>query len=276
MIRFARPDQRPLLAFRRPDRRPTRYALVILSLALCLCAFLSAGAVAPSFTSSALAASATSTASSACLSPDEQDDGDHPFTQAELAHPYSLGLRLRGDDSDDAVSACVIHREIPTPLVAAPMRAGQVILVSRRQQWLWAYQDSRLVFVTPVTTGQPDLPTPVGIYHVMLKRANTTFYSPWPKSSPYYYAPLHINYALLFRAGGFYIHDAPWRYEFGPGTNLTLQLPDGSSQTGSHGCVNVPTSAGAWLYQWARVGTLVAIVDGGEPHDATPVEHNAA
>jgi lipoprotein-anchoring transpeptidase ErfK/SrfK len=133
-------------------------------------------------------------------------------------------------------------------------------MVSLGQQWLWAYLNGELLFATPVTTGRPELPTPTGAYHVMRKVANTTFFSPWPKGSEYYYAPLHIDYALLFRAGGFYIHDAPWRATFGPGTNLPHELPGGTQETGSHGCVNVPTSAGAWLFQWAAVGALVTVV----------------
>jgi len=272
-MRFTLLDRPPLPISRRSRWRLVRSALVVVSLALSLCAFTSAGAIRAGLTASAptvFAATSSPPASDACISLDE---GERPFTQAELAHPYDLGVRLR---RDSIVGPCVIHREIPTPDVAAPTRQGRVILVSRRLEWLWAYQDGSLVFATPVTTGRPDLPTPIGVYHVLRKQTNTTFYSPWPKGSPYYYTPLHINYALLFREGGFYIHDAPWRYEFGPGSDLAVQLPDGTSQTGSHGCVDVPTSAGAWLYQWARVGTMVAIVDGGDSHQSMPAEHNAA
>jgi lipoprotein-anchoring transpeptidase ErfK/SrfK len=209
----------------------------------------------------------TDSAPSACL---PVGQGDQALTTDQLAHPYDLGLRLSGD----AARTCAVRRVVPTPSVSVPALPGQAILVSRSQQWLWAYQGGQLVFATPVTTGQSDLPTPLGTFHVMRKQSNTTFYSPWPKGSPYYYAPLHIDYALLFRAGGFYIHDAPWRYAFGPGTNLAQRLPDGSSQTGSHGCVDVPVPAGAWLYSWARVGTTVVIAD-SDAHAAVPPEHAA-
>ncbi|HEU5347451.1 MAG TPA: L,D-transpeptidase [Ktedonobacterales bacterium] len=65
---------------------------------------------------------------------------------------------------------------------------------------------------------------------------------------------------MHFRAGGFYIHDAPWRQMFGPGAQDPHTIPDGGNETGSHGSVNVTTSAAAWLYQWARVGTTIEIV----------------
>jgi L,D-transpeptidase-like protein len=274
-MRFIFLDRRPLPDPRRSHWRLVRSALVVASLALSMCTFISVGMLRAGLTASAapaLAATASPPASGACV---PLDGDEHPYTPAELALPYDVGTFQRGDA---IVGLCMIPREIPTPDVAPPTQQGQVILVSRDQQWLWAYDNGRLVFATPVTTGQPGLSTPLGVYHVMGKRANTTFYSPWPKGSRYYYPPLHINYALLFRAGGFYIHDAPWRYEFGPGTNLLLQLPDGTSQTGSHGCVDVPTNAGAWLYQWARVGAVIAIVDGGEPHQSLsmPTKHNAA
>jgi len=269
-MRFVLLNRPPLSISHRSHWRLVRSALVVVSLAVSLCALISVGELRAGLTASAsraFAATSSAPASGPCISLDE---GERPYTQAELIYPYDLGMLQRGDD---ILGLCMIPREIPSPDVAAPTQQGQVILVSRRQQWLWAYEDGWLVFATPVSTGQPDLPTPIGVYHVMRKQTNTTFYSPWPKGSPYYYPPLHINYALLFRAGGFYIHDAPWRYEFGPGTNLPLQLPDGTTQTGSHGCVDVPTSAGAWLYQWARVGAVVAIVDGGGPHRSMPTEH---
>lgn len=136
----------------------------------------------------------------------------------------------------------------------------QVIIVSRAAQWLWAFQDGRLAFSTPVATGRPGLVTPAGTFHVQQKVTDLNFISPWPASSPNYYAPEHVNYALYFHDVGYYIHDAPWREHFGPGSNLPQVDPDGNSETGSHGCINVPTSAGAWLYHWATVGATIDVV----------------
>ncbi|HET9979569.1 MAG TPA: L,D-transpeptidase, partial [Ktedonobacterales bacterium] len=59
---------------------------------------------------------------------------------------------------------------------------------------------------------------------------------------------------------GYYIHDAPWRHAFGPGTEKPHTNPDGSWETGSHGCVNMPTPAAAALYNWVHVGARVVIV----------------
>jgi len=140
-----------------------------------------------------------------------------------------------------------------------PDISGQLILVSIDQQWLWAYQDRQLVFNTPVTTGRPELPTPDGTYAVFNKLSNVTFISAWPPGSPYYYAPEHVNYALYFLFDGYFLHDAPWRPVFGPGTELPHTNPDGTVVTGSHGCVEMPTSAGAWIYNWANIGATIDI-----------------
>ncbi len=145
-----------------------------------------------------------------------------------------------------------------------------MILVNIAQQWLWVYQDRKLVYRTPVTTGMPQLRTPTGMFTVQFKESNVTFISPWPKGSPYYYSPEHVNYAMYFAYDGYYIHDAPWRKCFGPGTNVPHTCPDGSQDTGSHGCVNVPTPAGAWIYKWVHNGARVSIVNVGTPVKPSP------
>ena len=147
----------------------------------------------------------------------------------------------------------------PNPVGGAPNIGGQLILVSLSQQWLWAYQDHRLYFRTPVTTGMPQLATPDGMFYIHYKETNVTFYSPWPPSSPYYYPPEHVNYAMYFADVGYFVHDAPWRPVFGPGTNYPHTDPDDVQRTGSHGCVEVPTPAGKWLYNWAGDGATVDI-----------------
>ena len=147
----------------------------------------------------------------------------------------------------------------PAPYGGVPQVAGKVILVNLAQQWLWAYQDQQLVYATVVTTGRPELPTPTGAFRIIWKVTDTEFISPWPAGSPFYYTPVHVNYAMLFLDGGFYLHDATWRHYFGPGTNVPHTNPDGTQETGSHGCVEMPLGAAAWLYNWSPYSTLVLI-----------------
>lgn len=141
----------------------------------------------------------------------------------------------------------------------APQQTGKVILVNLSRQWLYAYEDGRLVFDHAVETGRPELPTPTGSYIVMDKVRNVMFTSPWPEGSPYYYEPTPVNYGLLFKEGGFFLHDASWHEQFGPGSNVPHQLPDGRWETGSHGCVGMPIPDAERLYMWSPVGTPVII-----------------
>src|SRR5260221_14273649 len=146
------------------------------------------------------------------------------------------------------------------PPGGAPHIGGQVILVSLSRQWLWAFDNGALAYATPVTTGRPDLPTPTGIFSISQKIAGTWFISPWLVGSPYYYASVWLTYAMLFLSSGFFIHDAPWRRYFGPGTNVPHTNPDGTQETGSHGCVKKATSAGAWLDRKATLLTTIHTV----------------
>lgn len=139
----------------------------------------------------------------------------------------------------------------PAPAPAPPTAQGKVIVVNLSQQWMYVYQDGKEVFNAAVMTGRPSLATPTGTYHIFARLSPTTFYSPWPQGSPNWYPPTHINYALEWKEGGFFLHDSWWHTVYGPGTN--------GWQWGSHGCVSMPVSAAAWLYNWASIGTTVQI-----------------
>lgn len=176
----------------------------------------------------------------------------------------------------------------------APTQMGQVIIVCKSKQWLYAYQDEKLVFNTAVETGRPELPTPLGVYSIFAKacsdltwisnaaptnqhNANCTehngdgfsevFTSPFPPGSPDWYYPTHINYAMEWDGGGYFLHDAWWHCTFGPGSNVDHWVSGcpgwvgGHDETGSHGCVGMPIPSAAWLYAWTRIGTTVIITN---------------
>ena len=136
---------------------------------------------------------------------------------------------------------------------------AQAILVSIDNQTLYAYQGDTLVAWSYITTGRPELQTPRGSYQVEQKLQSVMFYSKWPPGSPYYYAPAFVNYALRFLGTDFFLHDYSPRKFYGPGTNDWHTNPDGASETGSHGCVEVPLNNMQWLFTWATLGTPVVI-----------------
>ncbi len=137
---------------------------------------------------------------------------------------------------------------------------AKVIMVSAETsgQTLRAYQNGVLVHEDYVTTGMPELPTPPGAYQVMAKYSPYEMISPWPAGSPYYYPPSMTNFAMLFRDGGYFLHDAPWRAVYGPGTNLP-HASDPGEPIGTHGCVNLPYPDMVWLWNWTPVGTTVVV-----------------
>lgn len=135
---------------------------------------------------------------------------------------------------------------------------GKVIVVSLREQTLRAYENGKMVWWSYVTTGREELPSWPGLHYAMYKLYHTEFTSPEPPGSPFYYAPTPINYAIAYAINGFFIHDAWWRAEFGPGTNLPHWDP-AAFNGGSHGCVNLPENNMAWLYDWTPIGTPIVV-----------------
>jgi hypothetical protein len=132
------------------------------------------------------------------------------------------------------------------------------IVVSLGQQRMTAFDGDTVILSTLVTTGGPELPTPVGTFQVLAKYTPFTFKSPWPKGSPYWYPDSPATYAVLFDWDGFFLHDAPWRTRFGPGSNTQNGTPGGDA-TGTHGCVNVPYAVQRAMFGWVDVGTPVIV-----------------
>ena len=138
---------------------------------------------------------------------------------------------------------------------------GPVLIVSLSEEAMRAYNNGKLVKAFLVTTGQPDLPTPPGTWWIEGKKHPTTFKSDEPKGSPNWYPDTKINYAMQYHSNGYFIHDAWWRTQFGPGSNYPYQDPDGDpfAGQGSHGCVNMSTSDSAWVYGFVSLFTPLII-----------------
>ena len=127
---------------------------------------------------------------------------------------------------------------------------GKLIVISLSRQVLTAYQDGAAVMTTFVATGRPQLPTPPGVYRIFARYSPYKMISPWPYGSPYWYPDSWTNWAMEFAGGGYFIHDAPWRSWYGPGSNI---------YNGTHGCVNVPYNQMSFLWKWAPMGTTVVV-----------------
>jgi lipoprotein-anchoring transpeptidase ErfK/SrfK len=109
--------------------------------------------------------------------------------------------------------------------------------VDLTHQWLVAYEGDAAVYSSAVSTGLPGSPTVTGQYHIYVKYDSQLMYGPG------YYLP-DVPWVMYFYEG-YGLHGTYWHNNFG--------------HPMSHGCVNLPTPAAKWLYDWASVGTLVNI-----------------
>ncbi len=150
-------------------------------------------------------------------------------------------------EKQSLASAIYLKQQVPVSYNAG---VGKVIVISLSRQLLTAYQDGNAILTTFVATGRPQLPTPPGVYHIFARYSPYKFISPWPYGSPFWYPSAWTSFAMEFIGGGYFIHDAPWRSWYGPGANL---------YNGTHGCVNVPYSPMATLWNWAPIGTTVVV-----------------
>jgi hypothetical protein len=136
-----------------------------------------------------------------------------------------------------------------------------VLGVASQQVEVWDHQ--RLMVISAVTTGRPELPTPLGTTKVILKQSPHLFQSPWAWPSIYWYPPGWADYAVEFRSGGYYFHDTHARpeYGYGIGTNVLHYDLDGVQRTGSRGCANTPFWAEQEIYGWSILGDPVVTIN---------------
>jgi lipoprotein-anchoring transpeptidase ErfK/SrfK len=165
--------------------------------------------------------------------------------QTWVAGPF--GVQARANDTT-----------FPWEAKAPDAPSTKAIYLSLSQQALFAYQDGQLIVQAPITSGGPRTPTPLGTFTVLQKRSHFIMKSPWPQEDPRWYPDSFVNYALLFERSGYFVHDAPWRSSYGPGTNFSFNPEVG--WVGTHGCVNVPFDAEQKLFDWADIGTQVTVL----------------
>ena len=148
----------------------------------------------------------------------------------------------------------------------------KVIVVSLREQKMRLYDNGKLVVGSDgkpeafdVTTGNPDLPSVPGVHCITEKLQNYEDKSPFPKDSPYYYNPTHVNFGMVYSDYGYLIHDAWWRDtpsgdEMGYLTNLPHYDPI-AFNSGSHGCINTHFDNGDMetIFNFADIGTPVIV-----------------
>lgn len=144
------------------------------------------------------------------------------------------------------------------PTAQIPCRTDspdQLIVIHLSTQQLVAYDKGCPLLRTPVTTGQPALPTGRGTFRIFYKAPVYHMISPWPPGSPFYYEPAWVSNAMEFIGNGTFLHSAAWQpaSTYGPGSQY--------GPYASHGCIHVLDVPLQQLYDWARIGATVVVED---------------
>ncbi|MEO8972945.1 MAG: L,D-transpeptidase, partial [Ktedonobacteraceae bacterium] len=95
-----------------------------------------------------------------------------------------------------------VHKTDTTLMQHYGFMNTKVVVVSLAEQTIRVYDNGKLVNAFQVTTGQPDLPSPPGTWWVEGKKSPTEFKADVPPSSPNWYPPTPINYAMQYHSNG--------------------------------------------------------------------------
>lgn len=120
---------------------------------------------------------------------------------------------------------------------------GTYVEVDISNQMVYCYKDGSLVISSPCVTGcvAEDCATPTGLYYFYDFDRDTVLTGPtWED---------WVDCWMAFY-GGYGLHDANWRTEFGGDIYL---------ENGSHGCVNLPPDVAPVIYNAIDYGTAIIL-----------------
>jgi len=132
---------------------------------------------------------------------------------------------------------------------------GQVIIVSLAGQAMRVYQDGKLVKAILVTTGQPKLPSLPIATKEAFREVNVIFKASVPKGDPDWFPDTHVNYAIKYHTGGYYLYDAWWQANFGPTTQFPHYETSGKLNSG----IGLNEDDAAWVYNNTNLNTSIVI-----------------
>jgi len=116
---------------------------------------------------------------------------------------------------------------------------GKSILVVVSEQKTYALLDGKVVREFVVSTGMPNTPTVIGTFAVYNKLEKT-------RMTGDNYDLKDVPWTMYFFQG-YSLHGTYWHNNFG--------------HPMSHGCINMKNEDAKWLFEWAKVGTLVQVVN---------------
>ena len=174
-----------------------------------------------------------------------------------------FNLHLLEQDYSDTTPYNQVHATDRQMMQHYPgLQHGTVLMVSQVEQAMRVYRDGKLIRAFHVTTGRVERPALPGVWSVQDRKSPDEFKSTDPPGSIYWYPPTPIQYAILYHWGGFFVHDAWWRVNFGPGTQFP-HYDVGGDETfagnGSHGCINMQSNDAGWVFANTDWNTQIAM-----------------
>ncbi|HTI15879.1 MAG TPA: L,D-transpeptidase [Dictyobacter sp.] len=191
---------------------------------------------------------------------DAQTVADYQYVIEEV-NMWSYNFQEMVKNASDKTPATQAHATDLQLMQHYGATSGLAVVVSLYEQEARIYDNGKLIKAFQVTTGQPDLVSPPGDWHIEDKEYNVVFKSSAPVGSPDWYPNTPIANAMMYHSNGYFLHTAWWRDEFGPGTQFPHQDPSNleDSGVGSHGCINMSTTDAAWLEGQVQLFTPVIV-----------------
>jgi lipoprotein-anchoring transpeptidase ErfK/SrfK len=163
------------------------------------------------------------------------------FEADENATAFFMGKKM------SAPYLALADKKKPENVLGASSFQKKVIQVSLKTQMLTALEGNTVVLNTPISSGLWGK-TPTGTYTIWSKFESTRMTG--GEGDDYYDLP-NVPYVLFFENDevpgylGYSIHGTYWHNNFG--------------HPMSHGCINMRTTDGEKIYNWAEIGTQVII-----------------
>lgn len=128
---------------------------------------------------------------------------------------------------------------------------GRWIDVDLAEQHAYMYDNGNLIWETDIVSGNPKTEdkTPTGVWMINAKRKNETLKGPIKNGKPEWESV--VAYWMPFINNNYGLHDASWQYRFG---SIAYTIANWS-----HGCVNLPTSKAAEIYDLCQIGDAVVV-----------------
>lgn len=169
----------------------------------------------------------------------------------------SYGFRIDQSEEAEQIYENIVNHDVVTREPAYASRAAiysmtgddignTYVEVDLGNQHLWYYKEGTLIMDTDFVSGTytiSDRRTPSGTYSLMYKQKDQVLRGTRSADGTYEYES-PVKYWMPFN-GGIGFHDASWRYSFGGSIFM---------YSGSHGCVNLPSSMASELYENIEAG----------------------